>query len=89
MRYPYHTRIPHRPPRGLSPRKINGRKPARYTDHTAATLDAPAYEIIPAQPYTQTDLSWTDDGSRVNAEHENPLFKQKIQRSLQNIFQKM
>ncbi len=41
----------------------------------AATLDAPTYEIIPAQPYTQADLNWTDDGSRVNAEHENPALQ--------------
>ena len=36
----------------------------------AATLDAPTYEIIPAQPYTDEDLDWTINGSRVNQEHE-------------------
>ncbi len=41
----------------------------------AATLDAPTYEIIPAQPYTDEDLDWTINGSRVNQEHENPALQ--------------
>ena len=37
----------------------------------ADTLDADLFEIAPADPYTNADLDWTEDGSRVNAEHDD------------------
>jgi flavodoxin len=37
----------------------------------ADTLDADLFEITPADPYTDADLDWTEDGSRVNAEHDD------------------
>ena len=37
----------------------------------ASTLDADLFELEPADPYTDEDLDWTVDGSRVNQEHEN------------------
>ena len=38
----------------------------------ADTLNADLFELIPETPYTSTDLNWTDPGSRVNAEHNDP-----------------
>ncbi len=38
----------------------------------ADTLDADLFEMIPETPYTSDDLNWTDPGSRVNAEHNDP-----------------
>lgn len=37
----------------------------------ADTLDADIFELIPANPYTDADLDWTEAGSRVNREHED------------------
>ena len=37
----------------------------------ADTLDADIFELIPADPYTDADLDWTEAGSRVNREHED------------------
>lgn len=38
----------------------------------AGALDADLFELIPETPYTSADLNWTDPGSRVNAEHNDP-----------------
>ena len=35
-------------------------------------LGADTFVITPAQPYTDDDLNWRQDGSRVNNEHEDP-----------------
>ena len=37
----------------------------------ADTLKADTFELVPAEPYTSADLSWTTSGSRVNREHDN------------------
>ena len=37
----------------------------------AAALDADVFELEPGDPYTEEDLNWTDDNSRVVAEYEN------------------
>ena len=29
------------------------------------------FEVVPAEPYTDDDLNWTDDNSRVSREHED------------------
>lgn len=41
-------------------------------DAIADTLDADLFELIPETPYTSADLNWTDSGSRVNDEHNDP-----------------
>lgn len=38
----------------------------------AAALDADIFEITPKEPYTAADLDWTDSGSRVVREHDDP-----------------
>lgn len=37
----------------------------------AENLDADIFELIPTDPYTDADLDWTDDNSRVSMEHED------------------
>ena len=37
----------------------------------AESLNAGIFEIEPAQPYTESDLSWTDSDSRVSREHND------------------
>lgn len=46
-------------------------------DQLADELQADVFEITPAQPYTEADLNWRDDQSRVSLEHNDE--------SLQNI----
>lgn len=38
----------------------------------ASTLNADLFELVPQTPYTSADLNWTNSGSRVNAEHDDP-----------------
>lgn len=38
----------------------------------ADQLGADLFEVTPTQPYTDDDLNWTDETSRVSVEHENP-----------------
>lgn len=37
----------------------------------ADELGADIFEIVPREPYTDDDLDWTQDGSRVNKEHDD------------------
>lgn len=37
----------------------------------ADALNADLFELVPEQPYTEEDLDWTADGSRVNNEHDD------------------
>ena len=65
------------------PQKTTGKKilVAYYSaqNHTkgaaeaiADELKADTFVITPKEPYTEADLDWTDDNSRVNAEHDAP-----------------
>lgn len=38
-------------------------------------LDADTFEITPAEPYTDDDLDWTDDNSRVSREHDDETLR--------------
>lgn len=38
----------------------------------ADQLGADLFEVTPTQPYTDDDLDWTNETSRVSVEHENP-----------------
>ena len=40
--------------------------------HIAAATGADLFELVPADPYTEDDLNYNDDGSRVVYEHEHP-----------------
>ena len=43
----------------------------RVAGFVADELNADTFEIIPAQPYSDADLNWTDRNSRVNKEHDD------------------
>lgn len=38
-------------------------------------MGADIFELTPAQPYTEDDLNWRNDSSRVNAEHEDEALR--------------
>lgn len=40
--------------------------------YIAKALSADIFEIVPAEPYTNEDLDWTDSDSRVSREHDDP-----------------
>ncbi len=41
-------------------------------NYIAEATDADIFELEPVEPYTEDDLDWTDDNSRVTYEHDNP-----------------
>lgn len=43
----------------------------RVTGYIASAAEADQFELVPAEPYTSADLSWTTEGSRVNLEHND------------------
>ena len=43
----------------------------RVANDIASALNADTFELVPQTPYTDEDLDWTTDGSRVNNEHED------------------
>ncbi|QOL34241.1 flavodoxin [Bifidobacterium lemurum] len=51
-----------------------------YTKRVAETIadatGADLFEIIPADPYTDTDLDWRDANSRVVREHDDPTLRE-------------
>lgn len=40
-------------------------------EYIADAANADLFELVPVDPYTDADLNWTVEGSRVNQEHEN------------------
>lgn len=44
----------------------------RVAEVIADTTEGELFELVPVEPYTDEDLDWTDDNSRVTVEHENP-----------------
>ncbi|MBQ3335630.1 MAG: flavodoxin [Eubacteriaceae bacterium] len=43
----------------------------RVAELAADELKADTFEIVPAQPYSEADLNWTNSESRVNKEHND------------------
>lgn len=41
----------------------------------AKTLGADIFELTPVKPYTTADLDWTNSGSRVTREHDDPKLR--------------
>lgn len=41
-------------------------------NYIAAATNADVFELEPVEPYTDDDLNWTDENSRVVYEHDNP-----------------
>ena len=50
----------------------------RAAEEMAAETGADLYEIVPAQPYTQADLDWTDRNSRSTLEMKDPGCRPEI-----------
>lgn len=44
----------------------------RVAEIIAETTGGELFELVPVELYTDEDLDWTDDNSRVTVEHENP-----------------
>lgn len=44
---------------------------AQVAQYIADSTGGDLFELEPVDPYTDDDLNWTDDNSRVNQEHEN------------------
>lgn len=44
---------------------------AKVAKTVADELGADLFEIVPSEPYTDDDLDWTDDNSRVSVEHND------------------
>lgn len=40
-------------------------------EKVAEAADASIFEVVPTEPYTDDDLNWNEEGSRVNKEHED------------------
>lgn len=40
--------------------------------YIAGALNADTFELVPSDPYTNADLNWNDDNSRVCKEHNSP-----------------
>ena len=47
----------------------------RIAQYIAEATDADTFEITPADPYTNADLNWTDNNSRVVKEHNDPTLQ--------------
>ncbi len=43
----------------------------KFAEQVADNLNAELFEIEPINPYTSSDLDWTDNNSRVTKEHED------------------
>lgn len=41
-------------------------------NYIAAAADGDVFELVPVEPYTDDDLRWTDENSRVVYEHDHP-----------------
>ena len=49
---------------------------ARVANYIADAVNADTLELVPVDAYTDEDLDWTREGSRVNREHENKALRQ-------------
>lgn len=44
----------------------------KIAEYIAAATDSDVYELVPVEPYSDEDLNWNDENSRVHFEHDNP-----------------
>ena len=52
--------------------------------HIQTALDTDLYEIVPAEPYTDADLNYSDDDCRANREQNDPNARPAISGTLEN-----
>ena len=58
---------------------------ARVAQKLSQAIDGDLHEIIPAQPYSQADLNWTNPQSRSSQEMKNKAYRPAIQNEVKNI----
>ena len=58
----------------------------RVANAIAATTGGDTFALVPTTPYTDEDLDWTIDGSRVNLEHDDESLRdiELVQNSVDN-----
>jgi flavodoxin len=56
-----------------------------YAKKIAGFTGADLFEIEAEQPYTDADVDWTADGSRVNKEKEHPELRPAIKNKVENM----
>lgn len=59
----------------------------RAAKEIAGAVEADLYEILPAQPYTDADLDWTDKKSRSTAEMNDPACRPEVAGTVENMEQ--
>lgn len=57
----------------------------RIANHLADILDADLHEIVPAQPYTDADLNYSNSNCRANREQSDPSVRPAISGSLEGL----
>ena len=58
---------------------------ARVAQKLSQAIDGDLHEIIPAQPYSQADLDWTNPQSRSSQEMKNKAYRPAIQNEVKNM----
>ena len=58
---------------------------AKAAKALAEAADADLFEIRPAEPYTGSDLDWTNKSSRSTREMSNPQFRPAIENHVENM----
>ena len=58
---------------------------ARVAQKLSQAIDGDLHEIIPAQPYSQADLNWTNPQSRSSQEMKNKAYRPAIQNEVKNM----
>lgn len=48
----------------------------QVAEYLAGAAGADVFELVPQQPYTEQDLNWSDENSRVSREHENEALRE-------------
>ena len=58
---------------------------ARVAQKLSQAIDGDLHEIIPAQPYSQADLDWTNPQSRSSQEMKNKAYRPAIHNEVKNM----
>lgn len=58
---------------------------ARVAQKLSQAIDGDLHEIIPAQPYSQADLDWTNPQSRSSQEMKNKAYRPAIQNEVKSM----
>lgn len=59
----------------------------RLAENLAGVVDGDLFEIVPEEPYTQSDLDWNDPSSRSSVEMRDKAFRPSIATRIENLEQ--